>query len=267
MEFWRLAPPSYDSDYRHSYINGSLEHPFGMPGVHCEVCGQTWGGSRILPVECPLSLRKQKHLQERWPIALNEHKALQHKVQEELLKQEIAISELRPGDSFQSGYLDVPSSPKADFLWSSLGSVVVSQRVRYLFEKLQIRDVIFCEVVLRKVGKRHAKLPPPMPLTGEPEDIIKQVPLLSRPHVIGPYYELVILTESDYPPGGKPISICSGCGRESINNKTRKLVMRPAMWKGTDMFFLSTTLYIIVTDRLRQHLQKLGVTNVEFQRC
>jgi hypothetical protein len=119
---------------------------------------------------------------------------------------------------------------------------------------------------LRKVGKREAKLPPPIPSTGEPEDIIKEVSLLSQPDVVGPYYELVILTESDYPPGGKPVSICSGCGRETINNETRKLIMLPSMWRGRDIFFLATTLYIVVTDRLRQGLRELGATNVEFQK-
>jgi hypothetical protein len=43
--------PDYGSDYRYSYINGSLEHRFGLPGVDCDVCGQTWGGSRVLPYE------------------------------------------------------------------------------------------------------------------------------------------------------------------------------------------------------------------------
>ena len=62
MQFWRLEAPEYDSDYRQTYINGSLEHPFGLPGVRCDVCQQTWGGSRILPFECPASLRGHRNL-------------------------------------------------------------------------------------------------------------------------------------------------------------------------------------------------------------
>jgi hypothetical protein len=266
MEFWRLTPPQYDSDYHHSYINGSLEHPFGLPGVNCEVCGQTWGGIRILPFECPPALRKRKHLKEAWPIAREQHKTLQQKVRAELHKKGITVSELRPGDDFQPCYLDVPSSPRADFLWSGLGSVAVSQRVRDLFEKLRIHDAVFCEVILRKVGKRKATLPPPMPSTGEPEDVINEVPLLSRLDAVGLYYEMVLLTESAYPPGGEPVSLCSGCGRETIDYKKRKLVMLPSMWKGAEIFFLATTLHIVITARLRQSLQKLEVTNVEFQK-
>jgi hypothetical protein len=39
MRFWRLEHPDYDNDYTHSYVNGSLEHPFGLPGfiVRCVI--------------------------------------------------------------------------------------------------------------------------------------------------------------------------------------------------------------------------------------
>jgi hypothetical protein len=265
MQFWRLHHPDYDSDYRSSYINGSLEHPFGLPGVQCDVCRQTWGGSRILPFECPVSIRGRKHLKERWPIALEQHQALQREVQDELRKAGIVLPALRPGDDFQPACLDVPSRPRADFLWSSLGSVVVSDRVRALFQSERIGGVAFCPVTLRRIGKREAKLPPPMPSTGEPEDIIDEVPLLTRTGLVGPYYEMVILSDSAYPPGGEPVSVCSGCGRESIANDKRQIVMRPSMWLGGDIFFLATTLHIIISDRLRGLLQKLKATNVEFK--
>jgi hypothetical protein len=267
MQFWRLHHSDYDSDYRFSYINGDLEHPYGMPGVHCDVCQQTWGGGRILPFECPPSLRKQKHLTERWPIPLEEHKALQQQVRQEFQKAGLGLFAVRPGDDFQPAYLDVPSRPRADFLWSSLRSVVVSERIRALFESEQINGIAFCPVTLRRIGKREAKLPPPMPSTGEPEDIIEEVPLLTRTDSVGPYYEMVILSDSAYPPGGEPVSICSGCGRESIDNDKRQIVMRPSMWRGGDIFFLATTLHIIISDRLRRLLQKLKVTNAELKKC
>ena len=265
MQFWRLHHPNYDSDYRSSYINGALEHPFGMPGVHCDVCRQTWGGSRILPLACPPALRKLKQLTERSPIPLEQHEALQQQVRQEFQRAGSDVATLRPGDDFQPAYLDVPSRPRADFLWSSLGSVVISERIRTLFESELIRGIAFCPVTLRKIGKREARLSPPIPSTGEPEDLIQEVPLLTRTGPIGPYYEMVILSDSAYPPGGEPVSVCSGCGRESIDNDKRQIVMRSSMWRGGDIFFLATTLHIIISDRLRRLLQELKVTNVEFQ--
>jgi hypothetical protein len=266
MEFWKLDHPDYDSDYRFSYINGSLQHPFGMPGIQCDVCGETWGGSRILPYDCPVQLRQHKRLTNGWPIPIEEHKKLQHEVRDALHKAgSVDVPVLRPGDEFQPGYLDIPSRPRADFLWGSLGSVVVSQRVKDLFKSEKTSGPAFSPVVLRKIGKREAKLSPPTPSTGEPEDLIREVPLLKRTAPVGPYYEMLILSESERPPGGEPKSICSGCGREDIDNKKRQIVMHPSMWRGDDIFFIATTLYIVITERVKRRLQDFGATNVVFR--
>ena len=266
MQFWKLDHPDYDSDYRSSYINGSLAHPFGMPGVRCDVCGETWGGSRILPYDCPVQLRKHKDLTNGWPIPLEEHKRLQEKVRAALHQADyVDVPVLRPGDEFQPCYLDVPSRPRADFLWGSLGSAVVSERVKDLFESEKTNGIAFSPVVLRKVGRREAKLQPPTPSTGEPEDMMPEMPLLKQKDGVGPYYEMLILSESGRPPGGDPKSICSGCGREDIDTEKRQIVMVPSMWKGDDIFFLATTLYIVITARIKRWLEDLGATNVAFR--
>lgn len=265
MQFWRLKHPGYGSDYADSYINGSLEHPFGLPGVHCNVCGQTWGGSRILPVELPAPLRSHKHLKERWPISLEQHRALRREVQEEFKRTGIVVPSFRPGDDFQPCYLDIPSRPSADFIWACLGSVVISERVRQVFESLSLASVSYSPVTLRKVGKEEARLPAPIPSTGEPEDIIHEVPLLTHTDAIGPYFELVIQSESKYAPGALPLSACSGCGRETFPETDARFVMLDSMWKGADIFFLASTLYILATDRVRQALRALGATNVRLE--
>jgi hypothetical protein len=36
------------------------------------------------------------------------------------------------------------------------------------------------------------------------------------------------------------------------------------MWKGADIFFLATTLYIVITDSLKKALQAINPTNVQF---
>jgi len=46
--------------------------------------------------------------------------------------------------------------------------------------------------------------------------------------------------------------------------RSRELVMTESMWTGLDIFVLETTANILVTDRLKQELQKLRPTNVEF---
>lgn len=263
-QFWLLSKPDYNSDYDDSLINGSLEHPFGMPGVNCSVCGATWGGSRILPVTCPEALRKRKELRNRSPISLEATKTLQGLVLRELAESGVELKALFPGDRFQPGYLDVPSRPRADFLWSSLGSVVVSQRVKSLLEESGLNDVAFTEVIMRKVGKREAKLPAPRPVGGEPEDLINELPLLNAIADVGRYYEMIILKESRYPPGGTPKNTCVGCGRPDVNDSIRRIVMMPEMWQGDAIFFLATTLYVIVTNPVKRLLEKIRSNNVVF---
>jgi len=261
-KFWRLDHPDYKSDYAHTFINGALDHPFSLPGVNCPICRQTWGGSRVLPYQCPKSLQRRKDMKDAWPIPLDEHKRLQAEAFTALRDDGVEVDSLCPGDRLQPCYLDVPSRPRADFLWSSIGSLVVSHRIKDLFEKHAIVEASFAKVELRKIGKREATLPPPIPASGEPEDLINEAPLYAGTSKVGPYYELIVLNESVYPPGGEPKSICPGCGRPDIDNKRRRIVMTPEMWKGENIFFLSTTLHLIVTNELKELLERNNPTNV-----
>jgi hypothetical protein len=262
--FWRLDHPDYDSDYRYSYINGSLGHPFGLPGVCCDVCGATSGGVRILAQECPPQFREHKNLRERWPIPRTDHARLQGELMTALGINGEPFVDLRPGDGFQPCFLDVPSRPRADFLWSGLGSFLVTDRVRDLLLRLAVNDIAVCPVTLRKIGKREAKLVPPMPSTGEPEDIINEVPLLDDPSQVGSYWEVVVKHESGFPPGGTPKSVCSGCRRQKIG-PNRRFRMTPKMWKGQSIFFMATTVQVIITDDLKLAIESLRPTNVIFK--
>jgi hypothetical protein len=125
-------------------------------------------------------------------------------------------------------------------------------------------SISYCPVTLRKVGTRNARLPAPIPSTGEPEDIIHEVPLLTATDSIGPYYELVVQSESGVAPGAEPLSVCSRCGWETLPETESRFVMLESMWKGTDIFFLNSTYFIVVTDRVRRALQNLRATNVHF---
>jgi hypothetical protein len=187
MLFWRIDSPPYDSDYKDSFINGSLEHPFRLPGVECDVCGAAWGGSRILPIECPPSFRRHKNIMDGWPITRREHERLQKEIMGAMNLDGKPFVDLSPGASFQPGFLDVPSRPRADFLWSSLGSLVVSERIKKTLMECCPNDIAACPVTLRKIGNREAKVSPPMPSTGEPEDLIDEVPVLKNKSEVGPY--------------------------------------------------------------------------------
>lgn len=263
--FWKLTYPSGQSDYKHSYVNGDLEHPFGLPGVKCDVCGAVYGGGAVRPFECPPKLRTHKNIRDHWPIPRTAHVELQTRVMKELGKGGgVPFVDLRPGDSFQPCYLDIPSTPRADFLWPGLGAFVVNDRLRDLFMQQCPNDIAACPVTLRRIGKGHAASAPPIPPTGEPEDIINEVATYEQPPSDLRYWEIIVLNTSGFPPGGTPKSVCSGCQRPEIGPE-REIRMTPEMWNGHAMFLMATTLHIIITDAMRRSIQSVRPTNVAFK--
>ena len=265
MRFWRIKRPEYDTDYSDAYVNGSLEHPFHLPGVKCDVCGETWGGSRIFPLDCPESFRGHKNITNGWPIPRVEHETLQRSLMATSSVQGDPFVCLRPGDAFQPCFLDVPSRPGADFLWSSIGSLVVSERIKNALVASCSGDIAVCPVTLRKIGKREAKLPPPIPSTGEPEDIINEVPIIEDTSKIDPCFEVLLLKESDYPPDRPHPMSCPGCRRLDLVGSMRNLRMIPEMWRRNEIFFLVATLIVVVTDEVRQRIAAYCPTNVVFE--
>ncbi len=264
MRFYNLKSPEYNSDYQTSYINGTLEHPYGFPGVSCENCNSTSGGCRILPISVPKELLNDKRYKNRWPVSGKEHAALQMEFAAHMHTECVPFVTYKPGDSFQPSFLDVPSKPKKDFLWSNLGSLVVSKRIKELIFDELYDDVDIIQVHLRKIGKRNAKLPPDKPYTGEPEDMINEAALIQYPDSPGPYFEIVVRSESNYPEGGTPDTICSVCKRESSEIDKRVFRMLESMWQGQQIFFLKTTRYIVVTEPLVEKIKRTGATNVDF---
>lgn len=266
MRFWRINHPNYDSDYRYTYINGQLHHPYCLPLLDCYVCYRVGvGGTRVLPYVCPESLRNRRNIFDPSPRGEREHAALQRELMQALSLEGDPFTVFQPGDTLQPGFLDVPSRPRADFLWATVASLVVSQRVKDVLMSVCPEDVVAYPVTLRKIGKREARLPPPMPSTGEPEDMIDEVPLSIDPSGIGPYYEIIVQKKSENPPGYKVLSTCRRCGSQEVDLSARELRITQEMWKGDRLFFLATTAYILVTDVVRDQLMSLRPTNVVFE--
>jgi hypothetical protein len=237
-----------------------------LPGIKCDVCGNSWGGNRSLPFDCPEKFQRDKLLRAHWPIPQEQHKALQKELLAALRKQGSDINELNPGDDFQPGYLDVPSKPRADFLWCGIGTVVVSKRIKEFFESEKLADIQFSEVHLRKIGQREPWRRPPIPSIGEPEDLINEVPLADQNKPIGPYFELFVLSQSKRLPGFEPMAVCSGCGWKTFPDRPSELIMPLATWHGAEIFYVAGSRYIAVTENLKHKLQTLRPTNIQFRK-
>ncbi len=79
----------------------------------------------MVPISCPEELRDPELLGQNRVVSLEEYNSLRQEIEHYLREKQESAGDLQPGDMLQPAYLDVPSYPTADFLWSFLGSVVV----------------------------------------------------------------------------------------------------------------------------------------------
>lgn len=253
-----MQSPEYSSDSQDLTINGNLEYVYRFPGVSCNACKATYGGSRILSLEAPPQIQNDRRFRSRWPVSEEEHRAMQQEVAAYLNADFSAFETFRPGDNFQPAYYDCPSPPHTDFLWPNIRSFVVSARMkRMVFDEL-IGDVEIVPVRPRKIGKRNGRASPSVSGSARPADYIH------GPETIEPYYQILVRSESDYPKGGAPVSVCPVCKHEVIDDVKRELAMYEDMWRGQPIFLLRTTLYVIVTEALAEKIRQSGATNVDF---
>jgi hypothetical protein len=200
----------------------------------------------------------------RWPVSDEEHAILQKELADYLEKKLVTFVTFRPGDNFQPAYLDIPSKPAADFLWPNIRSFVVSERMKKLvFDELS-GDVEIVPVQLRKIGKLNVKLPSGIVDSGKPEANIDDSERHNCDDSIGTYYQVLVRSESDYPTGGTPFSTCPLCKRKSIEEEKRELIMKEEMWSGQQIFFLKTTLHVVVTEPLAEKIRRVQASNVDF---
>jgi hypothetical protein len=233
--FWQMDCPEQADNT--TTLNVDMEHPFGLPGVDSPVCGHTWGGTRVLLVPCPPRFQNHPNVRDRWPIPLAEHLTLRSQISAALARSGYAVPELRPGDSFQPGQVGLRSRPQCDFLWPKPWSRLVSQQVKDLFEQQRVSGVAFC----------------PVPI------IRPRRPSIER------LYEMVIVAESGRPPGTEITHVCPTCGREEFDRSKRQFVLTPEMIPTADVFYLATTLWIIVNQKVHDLIMGSGLTNVQLQ--
>jgi len=219
-----------------------------------------------LPYACPEKVRDHKNIRDGLPISEVEYDLFQQQIKNDTQNETALSVDLTPNAAFQPLHLKSPSRPQSGFLWSILGSVVVSPKVKLLFERYAITGVQFCPAVIDKVGKRDSKGPVPVASTGEPEDIIDEVEAERNPAEFGPLYEMVVTSISGRPPGAEITSRCPACGCEEFDQSRRIIALTETMIPATDIFYLATTLHIIVNDKVREIAWRNRLTNAEFAR-
>lgn len=266
-QFWRLTAPDQD-DYQEVFVNGETRCDHQLPATGCRTCARLRRSGRVLPFDCPPAWSERPEVT---PRRGREHRVTNAEFIQLRGELEPAIGPLpsklgclEPGDRFQPLMLRVPSRPAADFLWPGVGDVLASERVREAWEREGFTGAVFSRVEIERAGRRFAKATR-RPSGGEPEDALRRVPLADT-NGLPRYWHLTITGTSELPPGVDAASTCPECSRAVVpaHGSARQIVFEPRMWRGDDAARLATTLFVIVTDRVRLALETLDATNVRF---
>ena len=263
--FHWLKSPEEASDYAQTWVNGEIDRPFALPGVSCRSCGVTWTSSRVLPLGLPRALAGDPRFSSGAPVSDTDHAALRATLKKAFASEGTQTEPFLPGDAFLPAHLSVPTTPEDDFLWPGL-TPVVSKRVRDALVAISASGVVFAPVVARRIGPQSPRDVPPMPPSGDPDDLFALAPLhdpAQQPPL--DYYEMVITSESALLPGCVERARCNACGRVEIDVSKRRFEMTAALWRGRDVFLLGSTRYVFVTSRVRDALVAMGATHVELR--
>ncbi len=231
MKYYQITWPHNQGDRQHSDVNGNLTHAYGLPGIKCGICGNTWGGSRVHKEKFPNDLRGNKLFKNSWPVSMDNHLELRKIVS---VSTGIPLHEILPGDRFQPSILKRKKSINLpDIIWPAPSTMVVNNKIRMLFDEHQIDGIDFCQVEW------------------------------NSPDVM---YEVIVNNKSKKPHGvdWEKVIECSGCGRENYNSQERILKMSGDLSNGHRLFTLATTGRFYVDEIIYRALVSVNVTNVEF---
>lgn len=217
---WQIRDPD-PGWYEHMFVDGEVRNAVELPLVECPECSSVHISDRILPFVCPPEIREEaealdearsqgegsvtvplekfRRYAARWEAALRRYG---HEVK------------LLPGDAFSPRLWRVPSIPRYDIFWPSIGhTAVVSERIARLLQENQVSGISLRPVVLEKVGAVEPTDQVPEIL--DMSDYFKQAETLDNPSQCGNFFELLI-SHSTLPSPDDGVTIipgCSACGR------------------------------------------------------
>lgn len=233
MKYWLIEKPQYlrgDTESRKK--NGVGKYRYSMPGYRCEECG-TYGGAYVLGLECPDSLRGRNELIDRWPISADAYLRLCAEVKQKLQNDVVLL----PGSSFQPLKLVTEPSCRNVLIWPAIGSIVVRQDIKELFEREAVTGVNFFEVEM--TSRKEKKM------TGG-----------------SVLYNMVVIARSGLPSNFTIRSICKLCGREDILVPDHFYIENNLV-PSDDVFYLGSTLRIVICDRVKELFKTSGVDTMD----
>lgn len=216
------------------YINAS--NKWGLPGVTCPLCRQTWASVGLAYPSVDLTrLPNEKRYREFKPVALEELEDLKTVI--EPLAPKGAI--LRPGTDF-GPLVGTARGKFADFAWVNSWTLLIQREA------------------LNKLLAARVKMPKAAPtlLTYRSKDAPELLEL-----EIEPYTKI---SQSSFKSGIPPS--CPSCGRDELIKPKRFTIDRSSVPQNLDMFKgRDFTTLILATEQLADAVKTLHLNNILFR--
>lgn len=263
---WQLCEPKYSGgDAESSYINGELEWPCELPDFECAKCRRARSGD------------DERNI----PLWLSEDEA-------DALDNQETFETPEDYDAFMTDFAQrVSGDPRnAEFvrLWRERRTIVPLP-VKLLVPTVATAAILHSsgEVLVRadvaeELGKAgaasgarfapvtHGEVDTKGTRASPPSSKFKPGPHARRGGA-SPSYTILLVGEVTGVPVGVTRDRCSGCGRVVDKWKQRRLVLPSASWRqSVDFAYLATTLHVLVSDQVKQVLERDQNPNVCFER-
>ena len=273
--FWAIRMPELSDYYQSFFVNGYVRYCFSLPGLDCPECDDCYGGSRVLPFECPKEFQQRKVLRKPQAIPFKEHCTLCSELENAFERMSVQIK-LKPGDNFQPAFFYLQSLPTVDFFWAYAGpcSVIISERARTLFENTNVRGAFFSPTILRKIGRLTA-LPENLSElcpTGEVMEMLESAETVGEP---SPYrfYDMIPSTEVGTSKLLANFPLCSLCGNPQVDwNEdpdpvevlASEFVIDRDIADKIDLdFFFLADLGLVVSEKVRKIILEYKLSNCD----
>lgn len=233
MQMYQVRPD--DANWSHYEIDGS--HKWGLPGLQCLACGNTWTSVGLSYPSIDLSgLPTSERYFKRGAVSVEAMEELRRPLRELIPPDSL----LKPGSSF-GPLIGKAYGPIGDFAFCGSWTVLTRPGALQALQKANIRGLVGVPAQLRWV-----KRTPPVDLL--------ELDLAAHDR----------LAPSSLPP--EDVSSCSTCGYQKLKSPERIVLAHSSLPPNKDLFRgYDFTTHIFATDRFVETVHKLGLTGLIFE--
>ena len=261
MKRWKLIEPDVElstaTSLEQIIENGSVFADYSLPAVKCPRCS-TRGYLRLFRHELPDYEAEHFNLTDAASLSPDSFVLLQRELSQALLLNGVSISpcELTPGLVFPPLVLDIPEPPKYDILFGG-AFPLISQKAKRVLSQFDDGSVFFCRAKYGQVGKWFPKEISERDAEGiiDVDDALEYVTEFYPSDTPLNYYGLGV-TARTYPSDFIPNEVCEECGRFAWK--------REPQIQNPHIFYIGDTLWIGVSNQLKEALEDEGITNLSF---